>query len=240
MRHGPLFHFTMRRSKQPAALRMLDTLTQHARPARRLALLRSRTGALHASIERVPAMTRLLAPDLSVAEYAVVLQAMHAFHAALEPVVSAELCGHPVSALLDGGRIAALSLDLGWLGVAAVPARPALPRLDGAAAALGALYVIEGASLGGRVIARRVADHLGVIMGFGGSFYGGVSAEMARRRWGLLTAALDGASGDGAFDEQMVAGACGTFRCLEAWLVQAGPGSSETVQLHRVGCDAER
>lgn len=76
-----------------------------------------------------------------------------AFRAALEPVLIAALAdtGQPWSLpiLLD-----ALDRDLSDLGQTASPA-PAPFDLHGISALAGALYVVEGSSLGARVIARQ-------------------------------------------------------------------------------------
>jgi len=186
-------------------------------PASRLARLRLGTAAAHARIETIPALARLLAPDLGTADYVAVLRAMHAFLAGIEPAVARALAAWPdAAALLDGARPRALAEDLAWFGAAAPPPidPPALPDTE---AALGALYVIEGSGLGARVIARHLADTLGVAPGVGASFYGGQSAEEARQRWRRLCALLD-APGDAAGDP--VNGALAAFGALEACLRQ--------------------
>jgi heme oxygenase len=177
-------------------------------PASRLARLRRGTSATHARIETIPALARLLAPGLGTADYVAVLRAMHAFLAGIEPAVARALATWPdAAALLDGSRPRALAEDLAWFGATTPPPidPPALPDTE---AALGALYVIEGSGLGARVIARHLADTLGVSPGAGASFYGGQSAEAARQRW------RRDAAGD------PVNGALAAFGALEACLRQ--------------------
>jgi heme oxygenase len=198
----------------------------------RLAVLRQRTRAAHASMERVPAMARLMAPDLNRAEYISILQHMHAFLAAIEPAMAAGLELYPAAAaMLDGDRPRALAADLAWFGAPAILTPPPLPAVETVAAALGALYVVEGSNLGGRVIARHVSDSLGVRPASGGSFYGGQSAEAARARWAALCVLLEVQSetlGDTADTaaETMAASACETFQCLEWWMrrIDVAPG----------------
>jgi heme oxygenase len=185
-------------------------------PASRLARLRRGTSETHARIETVPALARLLAPDLGTADYVTVLRAMHAFLAGIEPAVARALAARPdAAALLDGSRPRALAEDLAWYGAAAPPPIDA-PALSDTEAALGALYVIEGSGLGARVIARHLADTLGVAPGAGASFYGGQSAEAARLRWRRLCAVLDTPAAPG----DLVAGALAAFEALEASLRQ--------------------
>lgn len=84
-----------------------------------------------------------------------------------------------------------LARDLAALDVAPVRMPvPPTPRLE-CAAALGALYVLEGASLGGRVIARHVADALALTPDTGLAFfcgYGDATGEMWRRFGAALEA----------------------------------------------------
>jgi heme oxygenase len=187
-------------------------------PSSRLARLRAGTREAHARIETVPALARLLAADLTTAEYVAVLRHMHGFLAVVEPGMAAALSGHPeAAALLDGGRLRALEQDLAWFGAGTAPLREPPPALSGAAAALGALYVVEGSGLGGRVIARHLASNLGVTPGAGASFYGGPTAEGARLRWQRLCTLLDaGALPDD--DDTLVASAVATFRFLDRWM----------------------
>jgi len=95
--------------------------------------------------------------------YAAALRALHAFHAAWEPAVW-RAPGVDAAGLDEIGRrkLPLLERDLRALGIAPCAVRPPAPRLPDAAAALGALYVLEGATLGGRVIHRHVAGPLGL------------------------------------------------------------------------------
>jgi heme oxygenase len=187
-----------------------------------------------------------MAPDLTHDEYVALLQHLYSFHAYFEPAIAAALEAYPAAAsMLDGARPRALADDLAWFRARPVLA-PALPRLDTTDAALGALYVIEGSGLGGRVIARHLMASLGVGAGSGGSFYCGLSAEAARQRWHRLCELLDppdgvSAGGLGADAEPrgetacLVDGARQTFAALDRFLrqivvtVRCGPNLAEAV-----------
>jgi heme oxygenase len=189
--------------------------------ASRLAHLRMHTRAAHKSIETAPALARLMASDLRRTEYESALIAMHAFHAAIEPEIALALEGLPhAQSLLDGKRLRALSDDLAFLAAAPSQSRPDPIALPGTSQALGALYVIEGASLGGRVIARHIAESLALAPGAGASFYGGLSADAARLRWAKLCEVLDDATIEIGLDD-LAQGACKTFECLERWMRRA-------------------
>ncbi len=188
-----------------------------------LSIVRKATRPDHERVEAVPAFKRLMAPDLTAPEYTAVLRHLHGFYAAMEPMIAAALQGHPALCLLDGTRPRALAEDLAWFGVAPVHLGVAVPKLENSAAALGALYVLEGSGLGGRIIARHVQASLGVSPGRGGSFYGGVGAEAIRARWGSLCGFLaEVEDGEGTW-QVVTQAACATFQCL----VSSISGASE-------------
>ncbi len=155
-----------------------------------LRALRDGTREVHARLEAAPAMAGLLAPDVTHTQYVLALRGFHAFHAGMRRALAPHARRFLPFDLAAGPALDALAADLAWYGEA-VPARAAtMPALPDVAAALGALYVLEGSALGGRVIGRALALSLGVCPGFGGSFFGGVTAEAARCRWRDVTALL--------------------------------------------------
>ncbi len=74
-------------------------------------------------------------------------------------------------------RRSMLAHDLAWFDAAETPdpagPRPILPKLDTEASLLGAMYVMEGSTLGGQLIARHVTRVLGLSDGGGASFFQG-------------------------------------------------------------------
>ena len=117
---------------------------------------------------------------------------MQACHAGAGPDIALARAGLPAAqSRLDGRRLRALADDLAVLGTAPLQESPPPLALANRAEAIGALYVIEGASLGGRVIARHITDSLDLAPGEGASFYGGLSADAARPRRAQLSAVLE-------------------------------------------------
>ena len=96
-----------------------------------------------------------------------------------------------------------------------------LPRLSCAEDLAGCLYVLEGACLGGQVIARTLRQRLGVAKGSGASFFVG-DAEATSARWILVLTWLDGLVRAGARSEAIAASACATFLTLARWAEQRG------------------
>lgn len=164
----------------------------------------------------MPSLDELATP----ACYAAALRALHGFHAAWEPAIW-RLPGL-AEAGIDGGRrkLPLLEADLRALGIE--PCGPAPEaRIPGAAQALGALYVLEGATLGGRIIYRRVADALGVTPERGAAYFQGYGEDTGARwkAFGSAATRFADETGEGA---RVVEGAVACFAALEAWLALPG------------------
>lgn len=121
--------------------------------------LRAETADLHAAVERE---SGLVDDRVRMGDYVRVLGRIHAFHAAVEPAIARALRDEPFMARRR--RIADLDRDLAALGGRPASLRPAWTRgaprdLPGG---LGAAYVLDGARLGARTVARHLFLHLGL------------------------------------------------------------------------------
>lgn len=152
---------------------------------------------------------------------------MRGFHAPLEreladaPGLAASLPDHA-----QRRKLALLDADLRDLGVdpATVPDCPAVPRLDTTARALGAAYVVEGATLGGTGISRHVRAHVPSPAPDACRFfspYGSRTGGMWRAFQSAL-AAYELEHGGVAGHPGVLAAADETFAALEAWLDHHG------------------
>jgi heme oxygenase len=185
-----------------------------------LVQIKERTQPHH---ERVEANLGVMDPGLTRAGYRVLLARFRGFH-------------HPVERRLDVlAPWAALGLeaaerrktpwidaDLRALGmdgeaIARLPVCSALPALETVGHALGSLYVLEGATLGGAFISRHLARTLGVDAASGGAFF----ASYGERRgpmWKSFGRALERYVEGRGGEEEILAGACDTFIRLDHWL----------------------
>jgi heme oxygenase len=116
-----------------------------------------------------------------------------------------------------------LAADLARLGAGLPPASDAtgkaLARVDDLAAAFGALYVVEGATLGGAVVGPRIRAALaGADDAF--AFYDSYGREIGPR-WRGFVAALSNEAGAGPEARgEIVAAACLTFEAFLAHLAR--------------------
>ena len=185
-----------------------------------LARLRAATRPAHGRLEGV---LGLLDERLDGAAYRAVLERFHGFWHDWEPHV-AGLLADPA---FTGPRRRAhlLRADLMTLGLpcAAIRLLPAcpLPELRGAAEALGSLYVMEGSTLGGRVIQRNVTLRLGWDGRAGCRYFAGYGAATGPM-WRAFLARLDQVPAAQA--GRIADGAVATFERLAWWLTRS-PGS---------------
>lgn len=81
------------------------------------------------------------------------------------------------------------------------------------ASAIGAVYVLEGARLGGKVLARKVEDRLGLTAEHGAAYLNGDGVNTGRR-WRQFLAALEERLVSPEDLSRAVAAARGTFRLV--------------------------
>lgn len=176
--------------------------------------LRAATEAAHEGLERNLGWEGRVA---TLSGYRELLTRFRGFHAAYEPAIGAGLADEPFFG--PRRRLDRLDADLAYLGldaatIAALPVSP-VPRLDGSAA-LGALYVLEGSTLGGQVIGRRIA----ALHGFetDGLAYYRAHGPATGAMWSAFRARLETAADEAALTETAVA----TFEAMRVWLCADG------------------
>jgi len=179
-----------------------------------LSRLRAETRPYHDALEQNDFNQALTAGTLSAAGTAQFLAKMYGF---LQPY-EARLRRHNFAPAWDiEHRFRAhlilldLRLDPDQPGL---PLCPALPPLDTWAQLLGAMYVLEGSTLGGQVIARQLAKaDIPLLTYFRGA------AEQTGPLWKQFTQLLTEAGAEVSQDE-IVRSASLTFQYLYAWINQ--------------------
>ena len=190
-----------------------------ARPAPEiLARLRAETRPQHEALERA---LDLLDPGLTLARYRAWLATLRAFHAPMERRIGA-VEGWAALGIdpAERTRLAWLDADLAALGApsgADVPECADLPRIDTLSDALGALYTLEGATLGGRVLLGHVERTLGLGPLNGARALAGYGARTGAM-WAACRRALERHVAGGGDADALVAGAAGTFAALARWV----------------------
>ena len=94
---------------------------------------------------------------------------------------------------------------------------PNLPKLESFAQVLGAVYVLEGATLGEQVIGRQLQKQLGLSAYSGAAFFNSY-ADRVGPMWLAFRQFLVAQVRTPAFDSGDVAGALETFETFAVWL----------------------
>ena len=149
--------------------------------------LRDSTRVSHRAIDHHPLLAPLVKPTLTLDHYKYVLNVMNWMHLHLrERLAEAVLEYIPGSQFVPSDRLNWLVKDFKWLGMDKTPAPECVmanfkPHFASAEALVGALYVIEGSTLGGQFIAQQLAKTIHVYPGKGASFFNGHGADTSSR-----------------------------------------------------------
>ena len=119
-----------------------------------------------------------------------------------------------------------LKADLSYSGLspatlAALPHCHDLPALATLADGLGAFYVLEGATLGGRVILNTLEPQLGISPGAGGRFFASYGPAVGLQ-WRRYLEALERACTAPAMADSIADSAMRTFESFDRWFARPG------------------
>ena len=200
--------------------------------------LKMATSASHTALEdQLPLMNA----DLTREDYFQFVSRFFGFYAPLEVQLLASPQWHQLAFdYAPRQKTPRLAQDLLALGrsdaaLAATPRCTDLPACTTAEQLLGCLYVIEGATLGGRSITRHLQTQLGLTPESGGAFFDGYGVQTGSH-WKAFCTMLSenadrqmGHSADDSADHfsvenrhaAIVAGANQTFETLTRWLFPA-------------------
>lgn len=181
-----------------------------------LARIREQTRDAHRALER---RAPFFHDELDAARYIDWLRLMGAFHARVEQGLDS-VGLEAATGWRHRRRSPLVDLDLRTLGA---PPRPPLGMGDGfdgldwpntLAGWVGALYVVEGSALGGRVILKQVTRVLGWTAEHGAAFFA-PHGDATGAVWADCLGLLRSVGRDAAAADQVVAGAVATFGALD-------------------------
>jgi heme oxygenase len=177
----------------------------------------------HESHRQLEVRLDLLPATLSLDRYRSLLARFYGFYVPVE-INLAGLCQHNAPELQFSRRckVNLLIRDLEALGlsrqqITELPLCDNGPTLTRFPQALGCLYVLEGATLGGQLIARHLESIHGIHQENGGAFFRsyGLDVGMMWRAFGAALTSYVGVQGE---EPIIIRAACDTFARLETWL----------------------
>lgn len=178
--------------------------------------LKEATADIHRQIEeRVP----IFREDFNLAGYGRLLERFYGYWAPVETkLLKVPGLNHPELDLLARMKSSLLVEDLRILGrdPAILQRCDRLPALDTIPRTFGCLYVLEGSTLGARIISKRLAEHLNLREGSGASFFNAYG-ESSGRRW-LEFKRFIATHAQAGQIEEVIAAARQTFQCFYDWL----------------------
>lgn len=186
--------------------------------------LRTETRDLHEKIERNPWFSRLMAPDLDRDQFRAIAARLYGHHAPAEAALlaGAALLPRQLALAQRMRRTRLLEADLRAMGlsdeaIASLP-RHAAPSIERPEDAWGLLYVLEGSTLGGQLIARHVAALLGIDASSGASALVPHGAETGALWRGFREALTEAGRSGEACGDRVVAAARTAFAGLDDWV----------------------
>jgi heme oxygenase (biliverdin-IX-beta and delta-forming) len=182
--------------------------------------LRESTGRLHQELEKelIPRIKGVSDPTA----YTSLLQLFYGYYYPLEQHIAAHIGADFPGGFEQRRKAAALLND-----IAAITGSPAeqpeccndLPEIKDAAQALGAMYVLEGSTLGGQVICQMLLRNLkDPALPQALSFFNGYGTD-TQAQWDGFVHYLAGYHGDSLQQESMLQAAKDTFSKFREWAV---------------------
>lgn len=188
-----------------------------ARPI--LSRLKQETAAIHAQVEqRVDLLNRVR----TVRAYRALLETFYGLYCPLEAEVYAVEAGIGLwlADWEERRRLELIRTDLKALGATdtAGLALAPVPRFTSIAARFGCLYVLEGSTLGGQVIARHIQEHLGFTADNGCAFFTSHGPKIGEM-WKRFGAAIESfAAAHPEAGDEVVQSAGATFHVFQDWI----------------------
>lgn len=189
------------------------------------ARLKQQTQPHHDRLEAHPLTAQLMQPSLTHKQYLHTLIAFYGYYAAVEEQFAHWERTLPTLDLPNRYKSQQLAHDIHTLDaavqVADVPLCADLPPCQTPAEVFGCLYVLEGATLGGQIIARHITNQLHLSATAGLCFFKGYGAQTGAM-WLAFRAAVAQCVPDEQTETEVIEAACQTFATFESWLTHYG------------------
>lgn len=181
-------------------------------------LLREKTAEQHRKLESHPLLCKLTSDGLTLSVYAIILDKFYGFFSPLEEAINRFSLEKYLPDFAERRKAQLLLLDLQNLDQASsAQFCDQLPEIHDIDSAMGALYVMEGSTLGGQMISRHVEKTLGLTPNHGSAFFYGYGKETGKR-WKKFQEALQHLALERPDHHPLVTASQNTFLQFNHWL----------------------
>ena len=194
---------------------MHSTLEIRAREAEQfLQRLRQSTASQHRRLEESPVSLRLMQDDLSLQDYISYLLRMKSVIFYSEQIIYPQLDGL-LADLAERKKLHWIEADLIALGAdpASMEYQPGFFSEATTGFYLGFAYVIEGSTLGGRVLYKQVQKRLGITNSLGASFFYGYGPDTGTK-WKIFLETVGDFAVAAKAETQIISGARRAFETI--------------------------
>ncbi len=180
------------------------------------------TAASHQHLESSPLLSPLTADTITQEHYLKVLRAFYGFFQPLEENIN-KITGFKqyLPDFESRRKVRSMLKDMEHINdtyhVSDIELCKNLPEVTNPEQAFGAMYVLEGSTLGGRFIAKNLKKHLNLDEEHGACFFSGYGSDTGKR-WKTFQLALQTFSENFNNDQIIIQAANDTFEKLERWV----------------------
>lgn len=178
--------------------------------------LRAATGELHKTLDTslYPLIQNMKTPE----EYAKLLNTFYAYFKPVEDKVYNFISDEQLDDHNERRNTGYILHDLEQLDFKNnIPLATNTPVIDNAAAAFGALYVMEGSTLGGKIIAKTIGGNLNLQNGSALNFFSGYK-DQTGPKWLKFIEALNSFAASNNNDDVIIEAAKDTFKKLKYFI----------------------
>lgn len=177
-------------------------------------------GTFHAHTESEKILAPKLASIKSYQDYASILKMFYGYFHPVEAIIKSYISKDVLSDIDERRNSLFILQDLNAINHStnALPVCKQLPKIKSSLEALGTMYVLEGSTLGGRMISKMLMKNTTVVFNESNlNFFNGYK-ENTGVKWTYFLSVIDQHEEEA---EVIVAAANETFNCLTQWMEKA-------------------
>lgn len=178
-------------------------------------ILKEKTTTAHQELEKK--LVGQMRAMKGIADYILLLQSFHSYFGGLEKLINPHIGLQVLPDYQQRRKTDLVAADLSTLGanVPLMAGTDHLPKITNTAEALGALYVMEGSTLGGQHIKKMLSKQLGIDEAYAMSFFNGYGQD-TQQMWASFKNAINHYSSPKS-NEVVIRSANQTFEKFSAW-----------------------